>query len=201
MISSARDWLDMSATLSIKFETAPHAELDFLDLDSGARPPLFTLIDGNLLEEAKDLLRADPSLVEEIEPETGWYPIHLAACEGRIQFLRMFVSEFGANPNIRSRFSQSTPLHQAVSGLKVEAIEVLLEMGAHVDAKLSTSEESQQFTALELAMHQFLGTSPSQIHMDLIRVLLQGGADYLRNFSGMISRVQICHNFIGWSII
>ena len=190
----------MSATLGIKLYTEPHAELEFLDLDSGARPRLFTLIDGNLLEEAKELLRADPSLVEEIEPETGWYPIHLAACEGRIRFLRMFVSEFGANPNIRSRYSQSTPLHQAVSGLKVEAVEVLLEVGAHVDAKVSISEESQQFTALELAMHQFPGISP-QIYMDLIRVLLQGGADYLRNFSGMISRVQICHSFIGWSII
>ena len=179
----------MFATLGIKFYTAPNAEQDFLDLDSGARPRLFTLIDSNLLEEAKELLRVDPSLVEEIEPETGWYPIHLAACEGRIQFLRMFVSEFGANPNIRSQVSQSTPLHQAVSGLKVEAIEVLLELGAIVDAKLSISEESQQFTALELAVHQFPGMSPSQISMDLIRVLLQGGADYLRNFSGMISRV------------
>ena len=191
----------MTATLGNKCYTAPHAEVDFLDLDSGARPRLFTLIDGNLLQEAKELLRAEPSLVEKIEPETGWYPIHLAACEGRIQFLRMFVSEFGANPNLRSRFSQSTPLHEAVSGLKVEAIEILLEMGAHVDAKLSFSEESQQFTALELAMHQFPGMSPSQIYMDVIRVLLQGGADYLRNFSGMISRVQTCHSFIGWSIV
>ena len=193
--------LDFFATLGLKFDTAPHAELDFLDLGGGSRPRLFTLIDGNSLQEAKEILRADPSLVEEIEPETGWYPIHLAACEGRIQFLRMFVSEFGANPNIRSRFSQSTPLHQAVSGKKVETIEVLLEMGAHVDAKLNFKEESQQFTALQLAMHQFSGMSPSQIHMDIIRVLLRGGADYLRSFSGMISRVQICRSFIGWSII
>ena len=188
LVSYVQDCFDVSATIGIKFSTAPHAELDFLDLDSKDRPHLFALIDGNLLEEAREILRADPSLVEEVEPETGWYPIHLAACEGRTQFLRMFVLEFGANPNIRSRFSQSTPLHQSVSGLKLEAVEALLDVGAHVDAKLSISEESQQFTALEVAMHQFSGMSPPQIYLDLIRILLKGGADYLRNFSGMISR-------------
>ncbi len=178
----------MFATLGIKFYTTPSAELEFLDLDSGIRPRLFTLIDGNCLEEARELLRANPSLVEEFEPEIGWYPIHLAACEGRTQFLRMFLSEFGANPNVRSRYSRSTPLHQAVGGMKVEAAKVLLDMGAHVDAKLSISEEGQQYTALELAMNQFTDTCPSQVNMELIRVLLQGGADYLPNFSGMISR-------------
>lgn len=159
-----------------------------MDLDGGSRPRLFTLIDSNLLKKAEALLRAEPSLVEEVEPVTGWHPIHLAACEGRTQFLRMFISEFGANPNIRSKYSRYTPLHQAVVGLKVEAVKVLLDMGAQVDAKSSISEESQQFTALELAVHQFPGTYSSQVQMDLIRALLQGGADYLRNFNGMIPR-------------
>lgn len=187
MISSAQDWFDTIATLGIRLHTTPNAELEFLDLDSGIRPQLLTLIDGNRLKEARELLRANPSLVDEAEPETGWYPIHLAACEGRTQFLRMFISEFGANPNVRSRYSRSTPLHQAVSGTKVEAVKVLLEMGAHVDAKVSASEESQRYTALELAMNQFPGLCPSEVYMELIRVLLQGGADYLRNFNGMIS--------------
>ena len=97
----------------------------------------------------------------------------------------MFISEFGANPKIRSKYSRCTPLHQAVAGLKVEAVKVLLDIGAQVDAKLSISEESQQYTALELAVHQFPGTYPSEVQMNLIRVLLQGGADYLRNFNGM----------------
>ncbi|KIM98419.1 hypothetical protein OIDMADRAFT_202208 [Oidiodendron maius Zn] len=174
----------MFATLGISLYTTPSAELEFLDLDGGIRPQLFTLIDANRLKEARELLRANPSLVEKVEPETGWYPIHLAACEGRTQFLRMFISEFGANPNIRSRYYRSTPLHQAVGGRKAEAVKILLDMGAHVDAKLSMSEERQQFTALELAMNQFEGMCPSQDYLEVIRVLLQGGADYLRNFSG-----------------
>jgi hypothetical protein len=178
----------MFATLGINLYTTPNAEREFLDLDSGIRPQLFTLIDANRLKEARELLRANPSLVEKVEPETGWYPIHLAAREGRTQFLRMFISEFGANPNIRSRYYRSTPLHQAVGGRKAEAVKILLDMGAHVDAKLSMSEERQQFTALELAMNQFVGLCPSQDYMEVIRVLLQGGADYLRNFSGMISK-------------
>lgn len=126
-------------------------------------------------------------MVEQVEPETGWYPIHLAACEGRTQFLRMFVTGFGANPNIRSKISRSTPLHQAVIGIKAKAVKVLLDLGAHVHMKLSAIG-GQQFTALELAMHQSPGMSPSQDYKDVIRVLLQGGADYLRNFDGMLSR-------------
>jgi ankyrin repeat protein len=192
----------MIATLGISFHTSPNAEMEFLDLDGGIRPQLFTLIDGNRLKEARELLRANPSLVEEVEPETGWYPIHLAACEGRTQFLHMFISEFGANPNVRSRYSRSTPLHQAVGGKKAEAAKALLDMGAHVDAKLNMSEDSQQYTALELAMNQFSGMCPSQDYMELIRVLLQGGADYLRNFRGMISRpTEVRHGFVDWSII
>ena len=187
MISSSRDWFDMFATLGIRFNTTHNAELEFLDLDSNIRPQLFNLVDGSRLKEARELLRANPSLVDEVEPETGWYPIHLAACEGRTQFLHMFVAEFGANPNVRSLHSRSTPLHQAAGGAKVEAVKVLLDMGAHVDAKLSIGGDSQQYTVLEITMSQFTGVCPQE-YMELIRVLLQGGADYLRNFNGMISR-------------
>ncbi len=71
MISSARDWFDMFATLGNGLFTSPHAELDILDLDSAMRPQLFTLIDCNLNKEARELLQAYPSLVDEVEPETG----------------------------------------------------------------------------------------------------------------------------------
>ena len=187
MVSSAQDWFETIATLGIRLNTTPNAELEFSDPDSGIRPQLFTSIDGNRLTEARELLRANSSLVEEVEPEAGWYPIHLAAYEGRTQFLRMFISEFGANPNVRSIY-WSTPLHQAVSGIKVGVVKVLLEQGAHVDTKVRASEESQRYTALEQVMNQFPGMTTSQVYMDLIRVLLQGGADYLGNFNGMICR-------------
>jgi ankyrin repeat protein len=187
MISFAQDWFDMFATLGNGLFTPPHAELDIFDLDSAMRPQLFTFIDCNLIKEARKLLQANPSLVDEVEPETGWYPIHLAACEGRTEFLRMFISDFRANPNIRSKFSRSTPLHQAVIGKRVEAVKALLDLGAHVDTKLSANEGGLQYTALELAMIQIPGMRPSQDSMDVIRVLLQGGADYLRNFDGMLS--------------
>ena len=113
----------------------------------------------------------------------------------------MFISDFGANPNIRSGFSQSTPLHQAVSGRQADAAKVLLDMGARVDARTSISEESQQYTALELAVYQFSGNDSSQDDIELIRVLLHRGADYLRNFNSMISYLQKSPFFIDRSII
>jgi ankyrin repeat protein len=171
MISLARDWVDMFATLDNGLFTPNHPELDVFDLDSAMRPQLFRLIDCNLIKEARKLLQANPSLVDEVEPETGWYPIHLAACEGRTEFLPMFILDFRANPNIRSKFSRSTPLHQAVIGKRVEAVKALLDIGAHVDTKSSANEGGLQYTALELDMIQIPGMRP-QDSMDVIRVLL-----------------------------
>ena len=158
-----------------------------MDLDNGVRPQLFTLIDGNCLKEARKLLQANPSVIEEVEPETGWYPTHLAACEGRTKFLRVFVSEFGANTNNWSRFSRSTPLNSAVGGKKTEAMKVLLNMGAGVDAKAIVNEDDHQYTPLELAMQQYSGMCPSRDEMEIIGVSLQGGANYLRHLKGIIS--------------
>ncbi len=52
----------------------------------------------------------------------------------------MFISDSKANPNIRSKFSWFTPLHQAVIGRKVETVKALLELGAHVDTKLTAKK-------------------------------------------------------------
>lgn len=55
----------------MQLSTEPHAELDFLDLESHLRPLLFTLIDGNNIKNARKLLRGNPSLAKEALPETG----------------------------------------------------------------------------------------------------------------------------------
>ena len=88
-----------------------------------------------------------------------------------------------------------------MSGRQADAAKVLLDMGARVDARTSISEESQQYTAQELALHQFSGNDSSQDDMELIRVLLHGGADYLRNFDGMVSYLRISLFLIDRSII
>lgn len=165
--------------------TSPHAELDFLDLESHLRPRLFTLIDGNDIKTARKLLRANPSLAEEALPETGWTPLHLAACQGRIKFIKMLVTEFGANPNVRcSPEGRCTPLHQAVIGKNVTAMKLLLNLGSNIHAKMRMDEGKQQFSTLELAMQDCLVKNPTE-DMEIIRVLLRQGADYLRNFKGV----------------
>ncbi|MCJ1357885.1 MAG: hypothetical protein MMC33_007881 [Icmadophila ericetorum] len=58
LISSLKDWFDLSVTLAMRLETSPHAEIDFLDLESHLRPQLFTLIDGNNIKNAGKLLTA-----------------------------------------------------------------------------------------------------------------------------------------------
>ncbi len=69
----------------------------------------------------------------------------------------------GGNPNVRDG-DLRTPLHQAVLGNSVGLLGLLLEAGAHLDAK-----DNHGFTALHYAAQEFLP--------EIARILVGRGAD------------------------
>ncbi|KAI9745949.1 MAG: hypothetical protein M1818_000630 [Claussenomyces sp. TS43310] len=184
LLSSTRDWFDFLATVGSRFLTSPSVEIDFLELESHLRPEIFTLIDGNNISNARKVLRANAFKSQETLPESGWSPIHLAAYQGRVEFIHMLVTEFGANPNSRCSRNRCTPLHQAVIGESIKAVKTLLDLGGDVDARFNMAEGEQEYTALEIVMTHSSSGSTSKEDTDIIRLLLHRGADYLRNFKG-----------------
>jgi ankyrin repeat protein len=209
MISSARDLFDFSATLGSELWTLRHVELDFLELESHLRPQLFTLVDANNIKAARKLLEADVSISENCLPGNGWTPLHLAAYQGRTRFIRMLVTEFGISPNVKCSTNSGanpddecstirrTPLHQAVIGKRVKAVKLLLELGASVDARFRESEGKEQVTALEVVMDNCMTHGPSKENMDIIRVLLNHGADYLHNYNSTSnSKLFVYHDAV-----
>ncbi len=174
----------MYATIGVGQQTLPSAELDFLGLEDSLRPPLFTFIDGNNISKARKLLQQNPSLANEVIPGFGWTPLHLAACEGRLKSIKMLISEYGVDPNVRCIPKQRcTPLHQAIIAYQVKAVKLLLELGSNMDARLK-DEGRYQYTSLGLAMQNCLTGDPSKENMEIIRLLLKNGADYLQIFDG-----------------
>ena len=175
--------IEFPAELRTKLATSPYAELDLLNLEWQFRPTIFTLIDGNNVKKAREMLQADGSRSRICMPGSGWTPLHLAASLGRINFIHLLVTEFGMDPNARCGANRCTPLHQATIGQRKQAMETLLDLGADINAIFIHDQTNQEFTSLEVAVHQYSSTNWKQ-NKEVIQVLLSRGADYLRNFCG-----------------
>jgi ankyrin repeat protein len=189
--SSIKDWFEFLTSLDPLFKSSPTAEKDFLDLESHLRPQLFAFIDCKKMIKARRLLQAEPAMLQEVLPDSGWTPLHLAANQGRIEFIRILIVEYGVDPNARSCRNQYTPLHQAAIGKSAKAVETLLDLGAHIDARVYHTK-GIEYTTLELTVQYCLGSSDiCQEYLDIIRVLLRRGADYLRDFNGITSSICI----------
>ena len=117
-------------------------------------PALEALYEGNR-ERAERLLDADDEL-----------PMYEAAAFGRIERLRALLHEDPANANSWSPDGFSA-LHLAVFGGNAEAVRLLVENGADVDA-LATSD---------IAKVRPLGTAAFVGRPDLEKLLLDAGAD------------------------
>ncbi len=196
MRSTTGDWFDFLVS-SVKMGTfVSDVETDLLALDGASRPAIFSLIDGNNILALRELLKKDPGQLHiSLPTKDGWMPLHLAAALGRVEVIRLLVESFGANPNVRSKFSQHTPLHQAVSKTRIDSARILLQSGAQVDAKCYMQAPNREcsymktetVTPLQLAVSYRIGNQfPSKEGLDLIRLLLREGADYLTSLKGKL---------------
>jgi ankyrin repeat protein len=117
-------------------------------------PALQALYEGDQ-DRARSLLAPDDEL-----------PAYEAAAFGRVDRLRRLLSEDTANANEWSP-DGFTALHLAIFGGSEEAVRLLLEHGADVDA-LATSD---------IAKVRPLGTAAFAGRPDLEKLLLDAGAD------------------------
>ena len=73
--------------------------------------------------------------------------LHWAAAEGKIDLLEFFLDETPFNVSSQPGPNQDTPIHSAIRGSQIEAVDLLLTRGA--DVHLTGSD---QLPALELAI-------------------------------------------------
>jgi uncharacterized protein len=132
-------------------------------LARGANDDLFAATARGDRLAVEQLLRAHPELINDYSSD-GWSALALAAHFGRLEIAQILLDR-GANPNAVSRnLNANTPLHAAVAGNQREAVVLLLQHRANVNAI-----DSGGWTPLGLAAHD--GRGP------IIEILLATGAD------------------------
>ena len=112
------------------------------------------------------LYEGDRERAEQLRPDDDELPAYEAAAFGRTERLRRLLAEDATNANAWSP-DGFTALHLAIFGGSEEAVRLLVEHGADVDA-LATSD---------IARVRPLGTAAFVGRPDLEKLLLEAGAD------------------------
>lgn len=131
-------------------------------MGNGAQPNVFEASALNLNDRVRELLRSNRTLVDSYSFD-GWTPLHLAAHFGSLDALRTLLAHGATHRAISQNSNGNQPLQAATAGRQAEAVAILLEVGADVDAP---SEGG--FTAL----HSAAVTGDAR----MTRMLLDAGA-------------------------
>lgn len=120
-------------------------EICKLLLDHGAEADVFEASALDLDDRVKELLRADRSWVERYSYD-GWTPLHLAGHFGSVKVMRTLIANGASHRAVSRNSNGNQPLQAAAAGRQVEAVKMLLKVGADVNAR---SEGG--FTAIHIA--------------------------------------------------
>lgn len=131
-------------------------------MEHGARPDIFEASALDLNDRVRDLLESDRTLVDRYSFD-GWTPLHLAAHFGSVDVLRTLLATGASHQAVSRNSNGNQPLQAAAAGRQVEAVTLLLRVGADPDAR---SEGG--FTALHSAA--------ASGDVELTRTLLEAGA-------------------------
>ncbi|MCJ2555334.1 MAG: ankyrin repeat domain-containing protein [Candidatus Thermoplasmatota archaeon] len=99
----------------------------------GARPDVFEASALDLKDRLRELLWTDRTLVESYSFD-GWTPLHLAAHFGSLDALRTLLSKGASHRALSHNSNGNQPLQAAAASRQGDAVAILLEVGADVDA-------------------------------------------------------------------
>jgi len=114
-------------------------------------------------DRVAELLDADPTLVNAYSRD-GFFPLGLAAFFGYADTVRLLLARGAEVGQVARNPMRIQAIHAAVAGRSREAVELVVEAGAPINA-----QQHQGWTALHEAVHQE--------NADLTRYLLTHGAD------------------------
>ena len=137
-------------------------EIAALLLEKGIDLDIFTACLAGAERRVLELATGDPGLIQSYSSD-GWTPLHLACFFGQPAIAEALILR-GADVRARSRNPmQNTPLHAAAAGRNREAVRILLEHGADVNA-----QQEGGWTALHA------GAQNGDVEM--VQLLIGGGA-------------------------
>jgi uncharacterized protein len=134
-----------------------------LFLSHGAKPDVFEAATLGLTETVEALARSDRSLVQRYSVD-GWTALHLAAHFGHTETIRVLLASGADHRSVSRNSNGNQPLQAGTAGGSVEAVELLLKVGADPNHKSHGG-----YTALDIAAQQG--------NLGMLRALLGAGAD------------------------
>ena len=138
-------------------------EIAILLLEKGMKLDLYAACMAGAKDTVLEMIAGNPELAGAYSSD-GWTPLHLACFFGQPQIAEALIAR-GAGVNARSRNPmQNMPLHAAAAGRNRDAVRLLLEHGADVNAR-----QHGGWTALHAASQNG--------DVEMVRLLLGGGAD------------------------
>jgi ankyrin repeat protein len=162
----AKDEKGLGAYAAAKY--SGRNEIAELLLERGIELDVFAACMAGARERAVELIGREPELIEANSDKAyshdGWTVLHLACFFGHPALTETLIAQ-GAEVNARSRnAARNMPLHAAAAARNGEAVRILLEHGAEVNAR-----QEGGWTALHAASQNG--------DVDMVRLLIAGGAD------------------------
>ncbi|MBU7592605.1 ankyrin repeat domain-containing protein [Metabacillus halosaccharovorans] len=128
---------------------------------------IYDLIKNGDIEQAKEIIITDTSLLGFITPFGTW--LHVAARAGKLYMIKYLI-ESGMDININEGVPKSAPIAHAASEGTFSIIEYLFNHGAKLD--VSDPNRNPLFSAI------YGG------HLDIVRFLVQNGIDITVKYTG-----------------
>lgn len=132
-------------------------------LEAGPDLDIFDAASVGRTARVAELLDRDPSLLNAYSRD-GFFPLGLAAFFGHPDTVRLLLARGADVKQVARNPMRIQALHAAVAGRSFEAVRLVVEAGAPIDAK-----QQQGWTPLHAAVHQ--------PNIEMTRYLLAHGAD------------------------
>lgn len=128
---------------------------------------IYDLIKNGDIEQAKELIINDQSLLNFVTPFGTW--LHVATRAGKMDMIK-FLVESDIDININEGVPKSTPIAHAASEGELSIVEYLFDNGAILD--VSDPNRNPLFSAI------YGG------HLDIVKFLVQNGIDITVKYTG-----------------